>query len=170
MQANYGARRRFRVDGLPVGELVDGTRIPLPPPPPWLELTSSIIVVAATDAPLLPGQCDRLAQRAALGIGRMGGLGEHSSGDLVLAFATGNRGLRTAKREPRGRHTIPLEMLSNAYVNALFEAVVEATEESILNALLAAETMSGRGGTTVYALEPGVLVEAITELGVSPRI
>ena len=168
VQANYGSRRRFRVDGAPVGEVVDGERVPLPPPPPWLDLTASIIVVVATDAPLLPGQCDRVAQRAALAIGRMGGLGEHSSGDLVLAFSTGNRGLRTAKREPAGPRTIPVEMLSHAYVNALFEAAVDATEEAILNALLAAETMTGRGGVTVYALEADVLVAALEELGRPP--
>ncbi len=160
VQANYGNRRRLRVDGAPVGEVLDGSRVPLPEGQAPL-FGESIIVVVATDAPLLPTQCDRLAQRAALGVGRMGGLGEHFSGDLVLSFATANRGLRPEKRQPRAARTARIEMLSNAYINPLFEAVVEATEEAILNALLAAETMTGRSGNTVHALEGPVLLDAL---------
>ena len=121
--------------------------------------------MVATDAPLLPGQCDRLAQRAALGIGRMGGLGEHTSGDLILAFATGNRGLRPEKRQPPGEKVVTLQMLTSAHLNPLFEAVVETTEEAILNALLGAETMTGRDGNVVHALEGETLVAAMAELG-----
>ena len=105
-------------------------------------------MIVATDAALLPGQCDRLAQRAALGIGRVGGAGEHASGDIILAFATGNRGLR-----PLVDHTIegapPVEMaaLPADRMDGLFYAVIEATEEAIVNALVAGQTMTGRDGT-----------------------
>ena len=114
----------------------------------------SIIVIVATDAPLLPHQCDRLAQRAALGIARTGGAGENSSGDLLLAFATGNRGLESGER-------MPVTMLANDRIDPLFYAAIEATEEAILNALLAAETMTGRGGATVHALDPELLLEVL---------
>jgi D-aminopeptidase len=108
----------------------------------------------------LPHQCDRLARRAALGIGRVGGVGEHSSGDLFLAYATGNRGLAELERPGE----IELRVLSYPHANELFDAVIEATEEAILNALLAAETMTGRDGNTVYALDPEVLLEALAQL------
>jgi D-aminopeptidase len=150
VQANYGRRERFRVDGVPVGELI-GDRVPLPTG----EEAGSIIGIVATDAPLLPHQCDRLAQRAGLGVGRMGGTGAHTSGDIFIAFATGNRGLRTQTGE------IPVRMLSDGEISPLYDAVIEATEEAILNALLAAETMTGLKGNTVHALEPALLLEAL---------
>ena len=162
VQANHGARERFRVNGLPVGEAI-GDRVPLPHRQE-VSRGGSIIVVVATDAPILPGQCDRLAQRAALGIGRAGGMGEHSSGDLILAFATGNRGLGDLVRMPVDRLTIDLEAVVHGRINALFEAVIDATEEAILNALLAAETMTGRDGNTVHALEADLLVETLARL------
>ena len=149
VQANYGRRSRFRVDGVPVGKLI-GDRVPEPQRP---DEAGSIIGVVATDAPLLPHQCDRLAQRAGLGVGRMGGTGAHSSGDLFLAFATGNRGLASGERE------VQLRMLSDTEITPFYDAVIEATEEAILNALLAAETMTGRDGNTAHALEPALLVE-----------
>jgi D-aminopeptidase len=157
VQANYGRRPRFRVDGLPVGEAI-GDSIPLPVR--GGEGEGSIIGVVGTDAPLLPHQCARLAQRASLGVARVGGAGEHSSGDLFLAYATGNRGL--AALEQPGE--VALRMQSYALANDFFYAVIEATEEAILNALLAAETMVGRDGNTVYALDPDVLVETLARL------
>ena len=164
VQANHGRRERFRVNGLPVGEVISKKRVPLPVDTnPWQ--SSSIIVIVATDAPLLPVQCNRVAQRAAFGIARTGGVGEHSSGDLILAFATGNRGLSVGESGPNGRRTLEVEMLSNAYINYLFDAVIDATEEAILNTLLAAETMTGRDGTIVHALPPGALTEALDVLG-----
>jgi D-aminopeptidase len=156
VQANYGRRRRFRVDGLPVGEAI-GERIPLRERG---DGGGSIIGIVGTDAPLLPHQCARLAQRAALGVARVGGVGEHSSGDIFLAYATGNRDL--AALEQPGE--VALRMQSYAHANELFDAVIEATEEAILNALLAAETMAGRDGNIVYALDPDVLVETLTRL------
>jgi D-aminopeptidase len=147
VQANYGQRQRLRIEGVPVGERIPISDVPAPQPP----LTEgSIIVIVATSAPLLPHQCDRLAQRAALGIGRMGGLGEHGSGDLILAFATGNEALPT---EPSSViHPVPLTMLPNARMTPLFQATVEATEEAIVNALVAADTMTGRDGIVAHRL------------------
>src|SRR5947209_19612748 len=153
VQANYGRRERFRVNGLPVGEVLDASVIPLPGPASENQLQKgSIIVIVATDAPLLPHQCRRLAQRAGLGVARMGGVGEHSSGDLFLCFATGNRGMRVGELGEDSPLTVGLTMLSDAYISALFDAVVEATEEAIVNALFGAETMTGRDGITAYEL------------------
>jgi D-aminopeptidase len=119
----------------------------------------SIIVIVATDAPLLPGQCDRLAQRAALGVARSGGSGENSSGDLMLCFSTGNRGLSAVIDEQT--HALAVTMLGHAHIDALFDAVIEATEEAILNAMLAAGTMHGRHGSVAYGLDPDALLAAM---------
>jgi L-aminopeptidase/D-esterase-like protein len=146
----------------------NGERVPLPERPPGRQPgAGSIIVLVATDAPPLPGQCDRLAQRAGFGVARTGGVGEHASGDLVLAFATGNRGLPVGESGPHGAVEVPLRMLSNAYVNPLFDAVIDATEEAIVNAPLAARTTSGFAGTA-HALPAEALVAAMTSLGRPP--
>jgi D-aminopeptidase len=147
VQANHGRKQRLRVNGVP---------IPCGSEPQGKEGAGSIIGIVATDAPLMPHQCGRLAQRVGLGVARMGGLGENSSGDLFFSFATGNRKL-SSRDEP-----LSLQMLPNERINPLFEAVVDATEEAILNALLAAETMTGRDGRTVEALDPSLLREALT--------
>jgi D-aminopeptidase len=152
VQANHGRRLRFRVNGVPVGERV-GDRIPTPTYP---EGAGSIIGIVATDAPLLPHQCERLAQRAGLGVARMGGLGENSSGDLFLAFGTGNGGLAETSQ------AVPLQMLPNERIDGLFAAVVDATEEAILNALLAADSMTGREGATAHALDARTLLDALS--------
>jgi D-aminopeptidase len=156
VQANHGRRARFRVNGVPIGELI-GDRVPLPVT--GRSGAGSIIGIVASDAPLLSGQCERLAVRAALGVGRAGGLGEHTSGDLFLAFATGNRGLGAL--DDAAGDPVALAALPNARMDTLFEAVVDATEEAILNALLAAETMTGRDGNTAHALEPELLLDAL---------
>jgi D-aminopeptidase len=175
VQANYGRRERFRVDGVPVGEVLDGSAIPLPTEPPSPNLpppgSGSIIVVVATDAPLLPNQCDRLAQRAGLGIGRVGGVGEHTSGDLFVAFATGNRLNLPAWNAPASAAAAAADvrMLHDPLMTPLFDATIEATEEAILNALLAAENMTGRDGITVHRLEPDLLVEVMERFGRGPR-
>jgi D-aminopeptidase len=150
VQANYGRRNRFRVNGVPVGELIGG-RIALPQEH---NDAGSIIGIVATDAPLLPQQCNRLAQRMGLGVGRMGGTAAHSSGDLFFAFATGNRAL-----EQEGE--LSLRMVSDLEITPFYEAVIEATEEAILNSMLASDTMTGREGNTVYALDPDVLLEVL---------
>jgi D-aminopeptidase len=121
----------------------------------------SIIVVVATDAPLIPTQCDRLAQRAGLGIARVGGLGGHTSGDIFLCFATGNQGLVSSYKLNDPTLSVSLRMLSNNHITALFEATVEATEEAILNAMIAAETTTGINGNTVYALPHERLLEVM---------
>jgi D-aminopeptidase len=144
VQANYGDRHQLRVAGVPVGQKLG----PEHAPRPWHQSPygGSIIAVIATDAPLLPIQCKRLAQRATVGLGRVGGVGHHSSGDIFLAFATGNN-LPTHPDAPR-----TLKMLPQHHLNPFFEAVAEAVEEAILNALTVAETMTGFQGRTVYAL------------------
>jgi D-aminopeptidase len=155
VQANHGARQRLSIDGVPVGRELEGDRAPLAPS--FDDAGSgSIIVLVATDAPLLPHQCARLAQRAALGIARTGGAGEDSSGDLLLAFAVGNR-------DPQAGDSVKL--LANERMNPLFYAAIEATEQAIVNALLAAETMTGRGGTTVYELPHDALHDLLQRHG-----
>ncbi len=144
VQANYGRRHRLRIDGVPVGEEIPVGEVPAPGPAEPA-VGGSIIAVVATDAPLLPGQCERLAQRAGLGVARMGGVGEDSSGDLFLAFATGNGGLASSA-------PVSVRMLANEQMTPLFDAVVEATEEAIVNALCVAGTMTGRDGATAYEL------------------
>jgi D-aminopeptidase len=148
VQANQGRRGRLTIGGVRVGELIPPEQVPVPGTDTG---AGSIIVVAATDAPLLPHQCARLAQRAGLGVARVGGVGEHWSGDLFLAFATGNRGLPPVDVGVEVERVLPVSMLADAHVSALFEAVVDATEEAIVNALLAAETMRGNGNVA-YAL------------------
>ena len=175
VQANYGTRERLRVNGRPVGEAIPPTEVPLPdaaeqPVAPGRrdgagETGGSIIAVIATDAPLLAHQCERLAQRAGLGLARTGGLGGHYSGDLFFAFATGNRGLPAAREGGMGPLTAPVAALSDAYITPLFDAVVEATEEAILNALLAVETMTGRDGITAHRLDPERLLRALSAVG-----
>ena len=163
VQANYGRRHMLRVDGAPVGRVLTTERVPSP----YEERGSpaekgSIIVVLATDAPLLPHQCDRLAQRASIGLGRMGGGCEDGSGDIFLAFATGNDGIPRAGLSELPA-TIPLRMVPNERMTPLFYAAVEATEEAILNALLAAGTVTGRDGITAHGLTPDLLLGALDE-------
>jgi D-aminopeptidase len=145
VQANHGDRQQLRVDGVPVGQETGLDQVPSPwvTPPP----SSSIIIVVATDAPLLPQQCRRLAQRATVGLGRTGGVGHNSSGDLFLAFATGQHIPAQAKEPFQLGMMIPPNQL-----NLFFEAVAEAVEEAILNALTSAETLRGNQGHTAHAL------------------
>jgi D-aminopeptidase len=163
VQTNYGRRSMLRVDGAPVGRVLTTERVPSPyeEREPSAE-RGSIIVILATDAPLLPHQCDRLAQRASIGLGRMGGGCEDGSGDIFLAFATGNGGIpRTGLSELPA--TIPLQMAPNELMTPLFYAAAEATEEAILNALLAAGTVTGRDGITAHGLAPDLLLGALDE-------
>jgi D-aminopeptidase len=142
VQANYGAREMLRVDGVPVGREIGFSLVPSHR---FTGEAGSIIVVLATDAPLLPIQCQRLARRAATGLAWAGGFGANGSGDIFLAFSTANH-LR------EGDPLAAVRMLAPARMTPLFQAAAEATEEAILNALTAAETMTGRASRTAYAL------------------
>ena len=171
VQANYGRRGRLSIDGVPVGEAIGLDEVPSP----WTVErrgigerapgSGSIIGVVATDAPLLPHQCARLARRMEIGLGRLGGFGATSSGDIFLAFATGNRGLPPTEAEAEGNGTVALRGLVDRALDPLFEATVEATEESIVNALVAAETMTGRDGITAHRLPHDRLVEVMRASG-----
>jgi D-aminopeptidase len=163
VQANYGRRERLAIDGVPVGREIGLDEVPsdreADAVSPADADAGSIIVVLATDAPLLPHQCERLAQRAGLGVARTGGAGEHSSGDLFIAFATGNRGLIAADDAGGRPFTREVRTLDDAWISPLFWAAIESTEEAIVNALVAAETMSGQGGHTAHRLPHDRLVE-----------
>ena len=152
VQANHGIRARLRINGVPIGAMIDERVVPLPAEPG--RSAGSIIGIVATDVPLLPPQLTRLAQRAALGVARTGGAGEHLSGDLFLAFSTANRVI--VRRRGKQRAT---GLYHESDVDPLFYAVIDATEEAILNALVAATTMTGRDGITAYAL-PHELLQA----------
>lgn len=143
VQSNYGIRRTLRIAGVPVGEEIPDL---LPGSAPQGEERGSIIVVIATDAPLLPHQLRRLAQRATLGLGRMGSYASNGSGDIFIAFSTANPGA-AARSGARN-----VAMLPNDALGPVFLAAVEATEEAIVNALVAARTMSGINDHTVHAL------------------
>jgi len=172
VQANYGKRDWLRVDGVPVGVEIGTEEVPSPydavrqlgasTPPPG---SGSIIVVIATDAPLLPHQCERLAQRAGLGIARAGGTGGHTSGDLFIAFATGNRLPSDHDEERPGTLTYDVRAVGDGVIDALFDGVIEATEEAIVNALVAATTMVGRDGVTAHALPHDRLLEVMARYG-----
>ncbi len=163
VQANHGRRERFAVNGAPVGREIGPEQIPTPGASAAGPAagSGSIIVIVATDAPLLPMQCARLAQRAGLGVARTGGVGEHTSGDLFFCFATGNQATTAADLDSSPPVTVPLQMLSDSYITGLFDAVVECTEEAIVNAILAADTMVGRDGMTAYGLSAERLAAAL---------
>ena len=143
VQSNYGRRDLLTIAGVPVGREITDL---LPHDGKPADGAGSIIVVVATDAPLLPHQLKRLVRRASLGIGNVGGRGENSSGDIFVAFSTANP--ENSKTEGVAR----LEMLPNERINPLLRAVVDATEEAIVNALVAAETMEGFEGNRIHAL------------------
>ncbi|MGK9170403.1 P1 family peptidase [Inquilinus limosus] len=149
VQTNYGDRERLLLDGVPVGR-----EIPVGDVPSCFaerRVEGSILVVIATDAPLFPHQLRRLAQRAGLGLARVGGLGWPGSGDVFIAFSTGND-LGQATDTSRTRPLESLRMLPDFALQPLMAAVVEATEEAIWNSLCAAETMTGRKGRVSHAL------------------
>lgn len=144
VQANYGARQFLRVAGVPVGQEIKDL---MPAKGNQETGQGSIIIIVATDAPLLPHQLKRIAQRAGLGVAVMGGRGENPSGDIFLAFSTAN-----AAEASKDEGLSTLTMLPNERISRLFAATAQATEEAIVNALVAAETMKGVDGNTAYAL------------------
>jgi D-aminopeptidase len=157
VQANYGSRSQLRVDGVPVGREIGFDDVPSP----WTEapIGGSILIILATDAPLIPIQCRRLAQRATIGLARVGGVGHNGSGDLFLAFATGNDISASASGPQQ------LLMLPHREMDAFFEAAADAVEESILNALAAAETMTGFKGRIAHALPLDRVRETMARYG-----
>jgi L-aminopeptidase/D-esterase-like protein len=141
VQANYGSRSQLTIAGVPVGKEIADLK-----PGAGGQDAGSIIVVIATDAPLLPHQLKRIAERATLGIGRTGGIGSNSSGDIFIAFSTANSDAAD------GSAPAKLDCLPNDWINPLFTATIQATEEAIVNAMIAAETMEGVNGHVVYAI------------------
>jgi D-aminopeptidase len=141
VQCNYGSRQELRIAGVPVGKEITDLR-----PGTSDDDVGSIIGVVATDAPLLPHQLKRIATRVSLGIGRMGGFGGNSSGDIFVAFSTAN------PRSVSDTATVAVRMLPNARLSPFFNATMQATEGAIVNALLAAETMTGINDFRVHAM------------------
>jgi D-aminopeptidase len=185
VQCNFGSQRNLMIGGVPVGreitDLAICTAAALPAnantneriAPPCASASAgaprddaveptelgSIIVVVATDAPLLPHQLKRIATRVSLGVGRVGGFASNGSGDIFIAFSTANA--RTAMAED----STALTMLSNARISPLFQATVQATEEAIINAMLAAETMTGANQQRVFGLPAGRVQDALRKYG-----
>ena len=156
VQCNYGSRDLLRVAGAPVGrEIPDlmperpdaGSATGPAAEPPAAGRDGSIIVVVATDAPLLPNQLKRVARRISLGLARNGSVSTGGSGDIFMAFSTANREATVA-----GSGTPQLEMLPNGRLDGIFRATVEGTEEAVINALVAGETMTGANDVTMHAL------------------
>jgi len=158
VQANYGGRKSLTISGVPVGKEISD-QMPLWDPIRYEEDRGSIIVIVATDAPLLPHQLKRLARRVPIGISRLGGYGGNSSGDIFIAFSTANSGAADREKDQL------LKMMPNDKMSSLFEATAQATEESILNALVAAETMVGKNNTTVYELPEEKVIELLKKYG-----
>lgn len=158
VQANFGRKSSLTIAGVPVGrELMDtlNNELKLPPQSYRQEGDGSIIVVVATDAPLLPHQLKRIANRVPIGIGNTGGIGTNGSGDIFIAFSTANP-------DAFQRFDFSeVDMLPNDLIDPLLEATVQAVEEAIINAMIAAETMEGINGNKSYALPHGLLVEVL---------
>ena len=179
VQCNYGSQYNLRIAGVPVGREITGMRpcfetaeppsqpymrgaprcgapVPAPPREDDRDL-GSIIIVVATDAPLLPHQLERIARRAALGLAREGSIAGNGSGDIFVAFSTANPGAA------RDTATVSLTMLPNDRIDGLFQATVQATEEAITNAMVAAETMTGADGLRVHGLPHDRLREVLAK-------
>jgi D-aminopeptidase len=160
VQANYGLRDTLRIAGAPVGQELRNDRIYSDEATPPAAETGSIIVVVATDALLLPHQMKRIARRAALGLGRMGSVAGNGSGDLFIAFSTAN-----AAALAGGQPLVQLTAITNDAIDPLFEATVQATEESIVNALVAARDMQGAEGRYAKALPHAELRRLLQQYG-----
>ena len=183
VQCNYGSRRDLRIAGVPVGEEIPdlvgcvANNDPLPPDSPRRPCDErrgggavdeapeqgSIIVVVATDAPLLPHQLKRIVTRVSLGIGRQGGFGGNSSGDIFIAFSTAN-----ARAWFNDQPVTDVKMLPNDRITPLFQATAQATEAAITNALLAAETTTGANDLRIYAMPVDRMLAAMKKYGRLP--
>jgi D-aminopeptidase len=158
VQANFGFKGNLSIAGVPVGqELMDTLNYELKKPPisTRQEGNGSIIVVVATDAPLLPHQLKRVAQRVPLGIAKVGGIGSNGSGDIFIAFSTAN-----GQAFSRTKNVV-VETISNDQINWIFQSTVQAVEEAIINAMIAADTMEGINGNKAYALPHQLLIETL---------
>ena len=154
VQANYGLRETLTIAGVPLGDELSDL---MPEFRRTDQETGSIIVVVATDAPLLPHQLKRIARRVPLGIAKLGGYASNGSGDIFIAFSTANAGAAARTGD------IEVRMLPNDAISPLFLATAQATEEAIVNAMIAAETMTGINGNTVFALPHDRLVNILRE-------
>ena len=152
VQANYGSRETLTISGVPVGKEISDF---IPEFKSTDEGNGSIIVIVATNAPLLPHQLKRIARRVPMGIAKVGGYASNGSGDIFIAFSTANS--EVSNREEKQK----LEMLPNDQMSSLFLATVQATEEAIINALIAADTMIGINGNTVYSIPHDRLIEVL---------
>ena len=148
VQCNFGEHENLIIAGVPVGKEIPGQDI-------WERETGSIIAVVATDAPLLPHQLKRIARRVTLALGKLGSLGGDDSGDIFIAFSTANRGAGVPEKNAS------VQMLANERMDDLFEATVQATEEAVVNAMIAAKTMTGINNNKVEALPHDKLREAL---------
>ena len=151
VQSNFGSRDDLMIQGIPVGKAIKDLR---PVHGEKKKKDGSIIVVVATDAPLLPHQLKRMAQRVPLGLGRTGAIGDNSSGDIFIAFSTVS---------PQGKspHLQTWHVVPNETMNDLFRAVSQATEEAVINSLVAAETMTGVQGDKVFAIPHDRMMEVL---------
>ena len=152
VQCNYGRRANLRIAGVPLGQEITEDLV-------YSEDTGSIIIAVATDTPLLPHQLKRLARRASLGLARTGSISGNGSGDIFIAFSTANPGASA----PTG--TVALSMLANDDMDPLFAATVQATEEAIVNAMIAAETMVGADDHRVVAIPHDRLRQVLKKYG-----
>jgi len=158
VQANFGSRDHLLVAGVPVGKRLRDNMV-YSDEEPEVEETGSIIIIVATDAPLLPHQIKRLTRRAALGLSRTGSYAGNGSGDIFIAFSTGNAEANQAESD------VSLRALANEDMNPLFIATIQATEEAIMNALIAGREMTGNRGNTVSAIDQDKLKSILREYG-----
>ena len=155
VQSNFGMRDHLTICGKPIGKLLKDQLLPIIKRPDIIKPgDGSIVVIVSTDAPLLPHQLKRLAARVPIGIGLTGGKGNNGSGDIFLAFSTANK---NAFSKAGNEH---VELLSNNLMDPLFEATIQCVEESIINAMVAAETMKGFNGNTVYSIPNELIKDA----------
>jgi D-aminopeptidase len=165
VQANYGVRDTLRIAGVPVGQHLRADRVYTDPALATAGRdrpngdTGSIIVVIATDAPLLPHQLKRIAKRASMGLARMGSYAGNGSGDIFVAFSTANTPAAA------GSALNQAQFVGNDHLDGLFEATVQATEEAIVNAMVAARDMRGEGGHYANALPHEALVRLLKRYG-----
>jgi D-aminopeptidase len=158
VQANFGQKKNLTIAGVPVGEELKDTLNSVVHQLAQTHVQNgdgSIIVVLATDAPLLPHQLKRIAQRIALGVGKVGGRGENGSGDIFIAFSTANAGAFNREK------VVNVKQFPNDRINPLFEGTVQAVEEAIINAMIAADTMEGINGNITYALPHSKVIELL---------